>query len=247
MLRPVFASLLICCGSPSTNPFAPDAAPTQIDAKVTGPCPANTLCMKPFLVEPQKPVTAGRLTVVWFQGMHVSGLPSIPTDLGYDVGFTPGQDRYDIPLAQIKPPKTDAVLVCQWENNVCLHDATPNPLGFGLPVVLDDTNGNGKIDPAEITLYGNHGVGMAYLVWSQTAHPPGDETLFKYGSPTYFGDIFTQSVGAGVHAYPLVTTGSFDDKLGPPDTAMTPDLALCPSQGTSCNVAPPRLVGFANP
>lgn len=234
------------CGSDPDSANLADASVAPDAPAALGPCPAQTLCLKPFLVTPAKPVTAGRLTVVWFQLMDIGG--TMATELAYDVPFVPGKERYDLPLAQIKAPVIDRVLMCQWENNVCLKTANPPPIGFGLPLVLDDTNANGRIDPAEITLYGNHGVGMAYLAWSAAAHPAGDPAL-TYGSgvTTYLGDIFSQRIAAGVHAYPLVTGSGFDQRLGAPDAASGADLALCPSQGSSCQVAPPRLVGTTNP
>ena len=184
--------------------------------------------------------------VVWFQTQNIWN--PIPTEIAFDVPFVPGGARYDLPLSQIKPPVNDRVLLCQWENSVCLRAANPPAIGFGLPLVLDDTNANGRIDLAEVTLYGNHGVGMAYLAWSAVAHGPGDAALvYPSGSPTYLGDIFANGIGAGVHAYPLVMGSGFDDRLGKADTAGGADLALCPSQGTSCSIQPPRLVGTSNP
>jgi hypothetical protein len=200
--------------------------------------------LKPFLVQPEKPVMPGRLTVVWFQ--VANPFTPMPVEVAYDVPFVPGAKRYDLPLAQIKPPATDRVLLCQWEQDVCLHSATPNPVGLGLPLVLDDTNGNGKIDLSEVTLYGNHGVGMAYLAYSAAPHFGNDPSLVQFDRKTYLGEIFTAGIAAGVHAYPLVADG-FENALGAADTANDDDLALCPTQGTSCQVAPPRLIDMTNP
>ncbi|NVB80398.1 MAG: hypothetical protein HOV81_18545 [Kofleriaceae bacterium] len=243
-----FASLLVfagCSGSDNDGATPPDAA-VAIDAHVDLPCPANTVCLEPFLVT-DKPGTPGRLAVVWFQPMHVQGLPSMPTEVAYDVPYVPGQSRYDIPLAQVKPPMSTAVVLCQWEMGVCQQMANPPPIAFALPVILDDTNGNGKIDGTEVTFYGNHGMGMAFFAWSLRAHPLGDPALFQYGSNTYLGNIFTAGIAAGVHGYAIQPGSSFEDKLAAADTASGSDLAICPSQGTSCQVNAPRLVGFENP
>jgi hypothetical protein len=233
-----------CSSDPGTD--QPTDGGVTSDGPPDGPCPEGTLCLKPFLVQPEQPGTAGRLVVVWFQTRDIWN-PN-PMEVAFDAPFVPGASRYELPLAQIKPPVTDQVLLCQWENDTCLRTANPPAIGLGLPLVLDDTNANGRIDPTELTLYGNHGVGMAYLAWSAAAHAPGDPALaYQDGDPTYLGDIFANGIGAGVHSYPLVMGTGFDDRLGKIDTASGADLALCPTQGTSCQIQPPRLVGSDQP
>ncbi len=240
--------LAASCSSPSGTGPAPVDASIAVDAPpVMPPCPDATVCLKPFLVT-DKPVTAGRLTVVWFQLMRVNGLPPMPVEVGYDVPFVPGKPRYDIPLAQIRPPSRHQLLLCQWNNGVCNPDAPIPGIGFALPVILDDTSGNGAIDTTEITLYGNHGIGMAYFGWSKNAHATGSRALsYDDGDPTYLGDIFTGAIAAGVHGYALLPGPGFDQRLGAPDSASGSDLAICPTQGTSCQVTAPRLAGSQNP
>ncbi len=239
---------LATIGCTSDEGSTPTDAAVSVDAPPPlGPCPDKTVCLDPFLVT-DKPVMAGRLTVIWFQPMRVNGLPPMPVEVGYDVPFEPGKMRYDIPLAQVRAPSRTDLLLCQWEGGFCQTQANPPPIGFGLPVILDDTSGNGRIDIPEITFYGNHGVGMAYFAWSQNNHPLGSPALqYSPTLQTYLGKIFTVGISAGVHGYGLVPGSGFDSKLGPPDSASGADLAICPSQGSSCQVPAPRLVGVDNP
>ncbi len=241
----VVALAAACSDSSSPEPMTTPDAAVAIDAP--GPCPPATLCLSPFLVEPEKPVAPARIAVVWFQPMHVNGLPPMPIEIGYDAPFTPNLPRYEIPLAQVKAPISDQVLLCQWENGVCLRDARPPAVGFGLALVLQDANANGRVDVSEVSFYSNQGGGMAYLAWSKLAHAVGSPALaYDEDTLTYLGEIFTKGIAAGVQSYELIPRG-FDNALGAPDTGDGADLALCPGSGASCQVGMPRVLDADNP
>ncbi len=229
---------LVACGGDAndganTNNGADAAADSPDAGESLGPCPAKTLCLTPFLIEPEKAQQAGRLTVVWFQVMDLPPNTGPATHVAYDVPFEPGRSRYDIPLAEISAPPATPTLLCQWESGVCQTNANPTPLGLGLPLVLDDANGNGKIDSAEVGLYRNHGVGMVYLGWSASGASPGSVQL------GINKDILPSGIQAGVHYY--APDDLFDASLGQADTGGPFDLALCPSAGNSCQVVGPTL------
>ena len=240
-----FMLALAACGEPSGSLTDAGTDGPMRDAGLQ-PCAAHTLCLTPKLVTSGQPPSTARLAVVWFQPMHVSGFPPMPVELAYDVPFVPNQARYDIPLDKVRPPATDNVLFCQWEQGVCQKTAPIPPVGFALPLVLLDDNGNGHIDASEISFYTARGGGMSYIVWSQEAHAAGSRALaYSDGTPTVLGQIFTQSIAAGVQSHALVPSG-FTNKLAGPDTGDGADFALCPL-ASSCQITLPRLVFVDNP
>jgi len=242
-IRILVLAVAACTESSSLTDAGTDGKPS--DAGL-GPCAARTLCLQPKLVTTGPPPTAPRLVVAWFQPRHVSGLPPMPVEIGYDVAFVPSLARYDIPLDKVRAPTTDSVLLCQWDQGQCQHTAPIPPIGFALPLVLEDGNGNGHIDASEISFFTARGGGMTYIVWSQDAHAPGTRALaYSDGTPTYLGKIFTQSIAAGVQSHGLLPAG-FDSKLAGPDTGDGADFALCPAS-SSCQITLPRLVGAENP
>lgn len=248
MHKPILLAALVAAGCSESDSSSMADGAVAVDAPAgLGPCPSGTLCLDPFLVEAQKPVAAGRLVVVWFQPMRVNGLPPMPIEIAYDVPFVPNLRRYDIPLAQVRAPIADQVLLCQWDSLGCHRDAPIPAVGFALPVVVADTNANGRTDLDEVSFFSNYGGGMAYIAWSKLAHPVGSTALaYNDGDLTYLGQIFRKGIGAGVQSYNLMPQ-SFANALDAPDTGDGSDLALCPNAGTSCQVTMPRVVGADNP
>jgi len=153
-IRILVLAVAACTESSSLTDAGTDGKPG--DAGL-GPCAARTLCLQPKLVTTGPPPTAPRLVVAWFQPRHVSGLPPMPVEIGYDVAFVPSLARYDIPLDKVRAPTTDSVLLCQWDQGQCQHTAPIPPIGFALPLVLEDGNGNGHIDASEILVMVENG------------------------------------------------------------------------------------------
>ncbi len=244
LLFPLLLSLCAlagCTGGSGKGESGSSDASVSADGDTpVGPCPTGTLCLQPFLVQPELPQRAGRLVILWYQPYgELNGLfDSWPLALGYDAPFEPGAERYEISLEEISEPPVPTLL-CQWEEE-CLQQANPRPVGVGVPMVFADENGNDRIDPEEITVYGSIGTGMVFVLWSKEGAPVGSDALGFDGQ----SDCFPFGVEAGIHFYDF--DGSLlDATTRPADQGGPFDLALCAN--ASCNNQPPRLLRAQKP
>lgn len=242
---PVLSLALLAC-SGGGDPAGADGGAAPDAAADLGPCPADTLCLEVTEVDPGKPIASGRLVVVWRQLLDVNGLDEVPK-IAYEAPFEPGAPRYDIPLAGFTLPD-DNQLLCQWDSQGCHRDSVPRAVGFGMVMVVEDDDGSGFLENAELSPFSASGAAFAYVAWSDGPRPVGSRDLqYESGDLTHVGEIFPDGILGGVAAYDTVPVdGGFDFALRPLAAGATAELAMCPST-SQCSVTIPRLVGMTYP
>jgi hypothetical protein len=228
------ALVVTACGDDGGDGGAPDAADgadaaDNADAADLGPCPADTLCLRPTSVTPGGEIPAGRVGVVWFQ-LNDDGIdPEI--EIGFDAPLDPSAARIDIPVGDITGPGEEN-LVCE---RAC-PDETMCPclgkiqIGFAFVIAVVDVNGNGAIDvPDDVGIsndVGIYGVGFMAVGFSETAYDP---------APSPFEALFPDGIQGGIAPYEVIENAGSFDTLGVPDEPQIYEFTVCVPGDATCD------------
>lgn len=180
-------------------------------------CPANTICLDVKVLQGMP--GAARVAVIWFQ-LSDDGPDPVPL-IGYDAPFDPAVKRVEIPIPAIAVPNEENLLcprACA-DESMCPCTGEPK-LGTGFVVVANDADGNGKIDPVEVTdaMSGPSGVGYVALGYSATPYAM---------VPAPYDQLFPEGVDEGVRPYRIIEGNMTFDKMGKAQDGDVFDLNVC--------------------
>jgi hypothetical protein len=252
---------VLACGGPSHDgpadaPLAFDA-PTTIDvapgasdgptapADVTCTTSAGAITLGIAGADATKVVPASHLAVVFFQ-LNDDLKPPPGFVVADDVplaALAAGETRcLDLAPAQIQVPAQDALQLCDRTPQctdindpkcACLKDSPQVAVAFVL--VAQDTDGNGKLDAAEITKTGLHGAGLLGI-----AAAAADRAATS--PPAHAVDVlFPEGVGKGVLPYRVISTPGQHDTLGRGQPGTTYQVRVCPPGDADCKLHFPNL------
>jgi hypothetical protein len=216
-------------GATAVDSRGPDATP--------GDCPSGQLCLNVNKVVPAATIPGGRLVVVFYQFID-DATPYPPLFAGLDVAFSGTSARIDTALAQVTlPAAIDDYQLCP---RACLDLGQPAcdcppaqpKAALAFVFVIQDVDGSGGIDPAELVEENIYGVGYLQLAAADADYP----------APNVLDPLFTEGILNGLVPYEVIDPPtSIFDVLAIPPAGTVFDLDVCVPGDASCD-----LVRFPN-
>ncbi len=215
----------------------PTDAPPELSPPVTCPPSATGFTLGVSARLQGTAIPAARLGVVFFQ-LEDDLNPDPPPVFALDqplAALAAGETRcLDIDLAQIVAPTADAMHLCERACDDLTDPACACPPGprvvLAYVVVAADVDGDGRIDPDELSKSSLRGV-----AWMGIAASPAARAA-SATPPNVLDLIFPEGLEQGVRPYRVIDTDRFD-QLGRHQPGTTYQLRLC-AEGNDCRVLP---------